>query len=499
MKTLLFSNQGLSPSHLGIELEIIEKELTDGNDVRILYCKSNLESCFFNASHNLLACSICEGRTKVFYDKINFPKKNLHPLKNIVNDFNISEINSIEDIFEIEYKGYEIGRGIAASYISTRRNYEYDTDDLEFIREMGIMCANVVENIESQIATFKPERVILFNGRFAEQNAIIEVCEKHNVDYFTFEKSSAKGKYKFFKNALPHSLKLRGAEIQRVWNQGNPKTRENISKEWFNVRQKGGTGLIKKFLAKQEEGTLPSSFDQKKINIAIFVGSEDEHKAIKEHHFDQYENQNDVIDKTLKHFDSYSNTHFYLRVHPHLRGIDSKQTNEIKAFKNANLTVISAEDPVDSYELMRACNMVLSFGSTTGIEATYIGKPSILFGKSYYQSLDCAYYPKTYPELFKLLKNENLGAKPIENTYPFSYYQSMVGTEFVKFKDEGKVNSTYNGDPINRVYPQTLSVLCRNLGSYKQWRKMNKIIFKNELSAKNMFKLNSHILNEKLR
>jgi hypothetical protein len=499
MKTLLFSNQGLSPSHLGIELEILEAEIAQQNEIKILYCKSNLESCFFNASHNLLACSICEARSKVFYGKIGIKKSQLTPLQNLVSSFNLNPIHTTDDIFEIKYKGFDIGRGIAASYISTRRNYEYDHSDFEFIKEMAFMCANVVDNILHQIKAYQPDKVILFNGRFAEQNAIIEVCQLNHLDYYTFERSSAPGKYKYFKNMLPHSLKHRATEIDRLWNVASKSERTKISSDWFESRQKGGTGLIKKFLAKQEHGVLPENFNHEKHNIAIFITSEDEHKTVKEHHFDQYDNQNEAIIKVLNRIKENTQIQFYLRVHPHLRNIDSAQTKEIKTLNFSNLTVINAEEKIDTYSLMQACDKVLTFGSTTGIEAAFLERPSILFGHSYYESLDCAYYPKTYDELIPLLQDFSLTAKPKENTLPFSFYQSTIGIEYSKYVDGGKNNSFYGLEPIKRIYPKTLAIITRNFKDYSQWKKMNNLIFKAPLTRKNMFKLNSHVLSDKLK
>jgi hypothetical protein len=499
MRTLLFSNQGLSPSHLGVELEIIENEIKHGNELSILYCKSNLQSCFFNASHNILACAICEGRSKVFYDKIGFPKSKLKALKILVTNFDIHPIKDIDDIFSLRYKNYDIGRGIAASYISTRRNYEFQIEDEEFIKEMAIMCANVIENIEHQINFLKLDNIILFNGRFAEQNAIIEVCQKHNIDYSTFEKSSAQGKYKFFKNMLPHSLTSRAIEIKRLWEYADPILRAQIGKEWFDNRQKKSTGLVKKFLAKQVNGVLPEAFDNSKTNIAFFIGSEDEHKALKEYHFKHYSNQNEAITTIIKHYKDEENICFHLRVHPHLQKIDSSQMNEIRNFKFSNLNIIHADEKVDTYELMRACDKVISFGSTTGIEATFVGVPSILFGHSYFESTDCVYLPQDYAELYHLVSTKNLKPKPVESTYPFAFYQSTVGIPFNKFKEGGKSNSFFDSTPIKRVYPKTLFIFIRNINFLSQWSKMNKIILKEPISIKNMFKLNSHVFNEKLK
>lgn len=497
MKTLLFSNQGLSPQHLGIELEIIESQIKSKIDLSILYCKSNLESCFFNSSHNLFACSICEARSLVFYNQIKFPKSKLFPLENKITRFDLNQIQDMDDVFNIRYKGYDIGRGIAASYISTRRDYEYQNEDFEFIHQMALMCANIIENIEFQIKN-GIKAVILFNGRFAEQNAVIEVCTKLGIDYFTYERSSAKGKYKFFKNMLPHSLANRALEMERHWKNGNSPKREQIAHDWFTDRQKGGSGLIKKFLAKQKTGALPIGFNSQKTNISIFITSEDEHKTVKEHHFDQYNNQNEAIKLIIKEFENTKGYQFYLRVHPNLRNIDSDQTREIKKLKFSNLHIINAEEKIDSYELIRASDKIISFGSTTGIEATYLGKPSILFGKSYYMSLDCAYYPKNYSELFKLILLPNLKAKPIENTLPYSYYQSTVGITYTKYNDGGKKNSNYNSRPIKRIYPKTIWTFVRNIPQFGKWVKMNRLIFKEKLNIKNMIQLNSHLLNKKL-
>ena len=498
MKTLLFSNQGLSPSHLGIELEIIEKEITDGNEVKVLYCKSNLESCFFNASHNLLACSICEGRTKVFYNKINFPKNDLIPLRSLVSDFSGLEINNVDDIFNIKYKNYDIGRGIAASYISTRRNYQYKKEDFQFIKEMAIMCANMIENLENQIEEFHPGKIILFNGRFAEQNAIIEVCEEKKVDYYTFERSSAKGKYKYFKNMLPHSLKFRWKELNRIKKEAPEKDIKLIGSKWFDDRLGGGTGVVKKFLANQEKGELPQGFDATKENISIFVASEDEHAAVKEHQSDLFKSQNEAIRTLINHFAKDPSIHFYLRVHPNLRNIDSVQIREIEKFDFPNLTVIHANESIDSYELMNACNKTLAFGSATGIEACYMNKASVLFGHAYYESIDVCYWPKSYQELFEVIATKNLPPKPRENSYIFGYYQNVVGITYKNFKEGGKNNSFYNNEPIKRIYPKTLSILSRNLKDWSQWKKMNRLIFKEPLTKNNMFKLNSHVFNEKL-
>jgi len=74
----------------------------------------------------------------------------------------------------------------------------------------------------------------------------------------------------------------------------------------------------------------------------------------------------------------------------------------------------------------------------------------------------------------------------------------VVGIPYSKFIENGKNHSKFDNESIKRIYPKTLFILTRNLKNFSQWKKMNQLIFKEPLTRQNMFKLNSHVLNEKL-
>ena len=61
MRVLLFSNQGLSVPHLGIELEILEGLKQQGHEVDIVKCNSKVNACYFNPAYNLPGCAICQS------------------------------------------------------------------------------------------------------------------------------------------------------------------------------------------------------------------------------------------------------------------------------------------------------------------------------------------------------------------------------------------------------------------------------------------------------
>jgi len=63
---------------------------------------------------------------------------------------------------------------------------------------------------------------------------------------------------------------------------------------------------------------------------------------------------------------------------------------------------------VDSYDIVSAADVVLTFGSTIGIEAAYYGKPSILLGRAVYEDLGSCYVPSSHDELMKLLSSSGI-------------------------------------------------------------------------------------------
>jgi hypothetical protein len=500
-KTLFFSNQGLSPLLLGIELEVISNEVKTGNAVSVIRCNNQLNTCFFNPCHNLLACSICHTRTSKFLSTIGIKQDQIQDLQVLVTEFNLPKIDSMDDIYSLEYQGINIGRGIVSSLISTWRDYSLTHKEyaLAYVEQMAISCANVVESMRQKIQLEKPDQVFLFNGRFAELSCIVELCRALNLDYYTYEVGASAQKYHVFKNALPHSIAFKENEMDKMWDAEEPTSRKQIAIEWFLNRQKGTSTDVARFLKKQESGVLPEGFNPKKNNVAIFITSEDEMVAIKEWKFDQYVYQNDALFKIFDRYKNSPDTQFYLRVHPHLRNIESRQVDEINSMHYPNLRVIHAHEKIDSYALMKNCDKTITFGSTTGVEAAFLERPSILFGRSLYEKIDATYNALNYDELYALIDTMDLQAKPKENTYRYGFYWSEFGQPFLEFVNKGKNESTFRNKRVKRVYAATLFRLLAYLPKVAQWRKMTSIIFKGKVQLKDWFRLNSHVLSEKLK
>ena len=64
-----------------------------------------------------------------------------------------------------------------------------------------------------------------------------------------------------------------------------------------------------------------------------------------------------------------------------------------------------------SYPLMRQSDVVVTYGSTTGVEAGYAERPVIVMGPSAYDELGCAVRVRTDEELYRALQERRSGTR----------------------------------------------------------------------------------------
>jgi len=492
MKVLFYSNQGLAPLHLGIELENLERLRAEGHEIFIVKCDNKLNGCYFNPCHNLLGCAICEARSDVFHKKINIQKEQLYKLKSYpeASQVKIPHFKNLEELLAYQYEGVYLGRGVASSIISLRRDADISSDkEHAFIEFQLRMAINVYHNFSHYIEKFNPDILYFFNGRFAECYPLIGLAKKHNIPYTTMEVSSSKHRFELFEDSLPHSIKKREDNLEKQWKKADPNKREELAKQWFEEKRYGTikTGIV--YTEAQKINQLPEDFDPNIMNIAIFNSSEDEMKVIEEWKLELYQTQNEVIEKLALHFKDHTNIRFWLRVHPNLGKVDNAQSRGIKKLHFDNLTVIPPDSSVDTYALMQACDKSLSFGSNTGIEATYWQKPSILFGKSFYQILDCVYQPNSYEALYALILDHDLQPKPKASTYKHGYYVNTYGRPYKHFEYDGKFNSHYRKEKMKRTYPRTILYFFKYLYNFRKWIKYNYVVRKKSIFQSDISKL----------
>jgi hypothetical protein len=360
---------------------------------------------------------------------------------------------SVDAIKHYRYDNENIGYGVASSLISTYRDHRFDTAKHRGDVSRGIRTAvHVYETLKQEFKEFRPDRVYIFNGRVCTHLPAVLLCKQMGIEYFVYEVATHRNHYTLLKNATVHDAQAASLEFEMTWAKGGI-GREKISRSWFELKRDGATkDNMRSFTQKQVTGILPDGFNPNKKNIAIFNKTIDEYASISGWENPIYSpDETAGIGRIVEAFESDNRFMFYLRVHPHMievpRTTSQLRDIEVLSSRYSNLFVIWPEDIVDSYALMFACEKVITFGSTIGLEAAYWGKPSILAGRAYYENFDCFYKPKTHEELVKLIKDD-LTPLPSDPALKYGFNQMYGGIPFENFIQTGKTTGLFDGIEI---------------------------------------------------
>jgi hypothetical protein len=475
------------------ELELIRKHEKSGDFVRVLQCTGNLPNCNWNPSHMNSRCGICRSKFKNGWEVLN-PGKNVelkqfpyYELK--TNDFP-PVFYSVDDIKKYQYDDENIGYGVASSLISAFRDHRFDTRKYhnEIVRELST-AVQVYKTLKTELEEYKPDRVYFFNGRISTHLPAKLLCKRMGIEYYSYEVSN-KNHYTLLKNTAVHRS-IPTDEINLI-NSNWTKEHEKIGESFFRQKRMGKDfEKIPSFTKDQVEGVLPRGFDRNKKNIAIFNGTIDEYAGVEEWGSKIYEpDETAGVCRILETFESDDQFMFYLRVHPNMKELPgtTSQLQDIRelSLRFGNLCVIWPGDIADSYALMDACEKIITFGSTVGIEATYWGKPSILAGKAFYENFNCTYIPNSHEELVNLIKED---IKPLssDSALRYAFWQLSNGTPFEYFKETGIKNGlavgTFDGIEIK---PSALPSVWYGINLFL-WR-MKRVVAKPSLVLRKLEK-----------
>ncbi len=454
MKILIYMPFADWIPHLATDLEIAAKHIDSGDDVHIIQCSGDLASCEPNPNHYSLRCNSCKSKRNKGLDLIKLPEENRHELA--LDKFNqsleIPDFPTIQDLKDFQINNVDIGMAVTSTLISMVREPYPDVQYYkQFINKNLPMSLAVYNAMEYYLKEIKPDIFYLFNGRYAALRPALRAAQKLGVKTYVHERAGVLNRYSLTEDTYPHDLEYQKSQIEQCWNDERPiAEKEELARQWFEERRGGKDQSWHSYTKSQIKGNLPEDFDPTKRNIAIFISSQDEFESVAGWENPIYRDQIDAINSIINgNIDE--NIRFHLRIHPNLKGLKNTQTRELSKLEASNLTVIPAESSIDSYELMDACEKIITFGSTMGIESVFWGKTSILVGRSLYENVGGCYIPKTHDELIYML-NSNLTAKPNTGALKYSYKQAIHGHPYVYYSPEsvrgGKFMGEYLTNPI---------------------------------------------------
>ncbi len=444
--------------HFETNLEIIQKHLDQGDEVTVLSCSADLLACDANPFHDAAICVACMDRRKRGLKLLSGEVRDERLLsyldaaaRQAMQSLQV-RFSSVEELKAYHVDGFDIGYAVLSSLVSRLRNPNPDMQSNAALIENYIHSAFAIyRSLLNYLGQNEVDSVYAFNGRFAPLRGALRACQKVSAPCFLHDRGQDLQHYALFPNYLPHDRIAIEERIRRQWAKAaTDPDREQTATQFFLERANGVVQARQSFVQGQQKGLLPDNWDATKKNIVLFTSSESEFVAIGDIWRNPlYPNQLAGIESiihSLAH--QHDNMHLYVRMHPNLRGMRDEQTVRLRNLQADFLTVILPESEISTYALVQGADVVLTFGSTMGIEAVFWDKPSILAGVSYYRHLGGTYNPATHDELIALLTTTDLPPKGKKAALMFGYYMKTFGIPFEYFRANGIFDGEFKGRRI---------------------------------------------------
>ena len=449
-KTLLFAPFANWKLHYETDLELAQRALDDGDELTIVYCDGELPSCEPNPLHKPVMCRMCRARRNAGFRWLEEDNITFLPLSKIA-EYNAEQIDeiaegcsSVDEVKSFEMDGSDLGMAAVSSTVSYYREPKLNWDEHGDILGKHLKNALLVHlGFSEFLDKHRFDRIILFNGRYSSLRPLLRLAQRRGLELLVHERGYEFGKFSLTHGTYPHAIQYIEDEIIRYAQDPLPEEeKRKIGAEWFLERRAGVSQNWKSFTREQKEGFAREILNRDEFNITLFNSSEDEFVAIEEWKNPYYDNQNSGIRKILKSFENEENIRFFLRVHPNLRDVENSQTRELERLAEEfdHLTVIPPESPMSTYELLDKADLILTFGSSVGIEAAFAGKPSIVMGRAPYLVLESCIVPVSHEAMVEIVKGyKERGVLPQvkDQAYLYGYYMKKSGVRYKYLRQTG--------------------------------------------------------------
>jgi hypothetical protein len=360
----------------------------------------------------------------------------------------------MEDLLALSYKGARLGFGVASSLISSTGESAPDLSaaGAKIARDLRV-SAEVFESARALILAHQPKSILTFNGRFACSKPVVEAARLAGVPYQVHDCGALFNRF----DVQHDSLHDTGKERQRLlirWANG-PLNKADIARTFFERRRAGDGMGWQSHTINQMPGSVPAARFPRRV--VYFMSNDDEFSAIVDYSSHTiFASQRSAVEFLVHWARSRADVELIIRLHPMLveRPLsDRRYWESLK--QGTNVLVDPPDSETDSYALAESADVVVTYGSTMGAEAAYLGRPVILLAESQYSGLDCVHEPHSLPELEALLNQTRLQAKPKENCLPFGYHSMTYGTPFQHYEATPRFDGAFMGTELT-IYPQYL-------------------------------------------
>lgn len=270
--------------------------------------------------------------------------------------------------------------------------------------------------------------LVVYNGRFTHDQAAAAAAEANGARVLYYDAGGLETGFDLT-FATTHDWADLQRRMLRMWEEWPAEEREEIGRSWFTNRQAHREPGLQAFVELQERGNLDGVPDAETL-VAFFSSSPDEIAELDLDWSEYFGSQPGALASLADAVRATPGATLVVRTHPHMRLKPPLDLEDWRAAVAAAEPAAhyDASDPLDSYGLMAKADMVFTYGSTSGVEAAFLGKPVVVMGPSAYDLLGCVTRATSDQQVRDLVQMPV--SHPSERALPYGLLMQRRGFNF---------------------------------------------------------------------
>jgi hypothetical protein len=390
-------------------------------------------------------------KTYFYNKKTDFNFNNVKLSRNYKSDLLLDEVIDIDDLQTRKWRGTALGFAVSSFLISlTKDSNPRLKIYTRLIRNLELTYFQIFNFLDSLNLKNSEDEFWVCNGRPFHERAVVEFARINTIPIKFYEiggDGTNQERWILHENS-PHDRIEHQNSIKKHFERSAPNLK--LVDEWFQQRHPGGENIFaQKFQSKIDTNSLDNYF-------VYFSSSDDEISAISSDWNSTWGKQLNAVIALIDFFITRPDLKLVIRVHPNQKNKSVQDKKKWKALPSManNILVYNFDSNIDSYQLLTNAKGVITYGSTIGVEAAYLKKPSALLANSRWNSIIPHQYLQSKEEIANWVDKVNLGKEPsnveIEACYlgsvMWGHYMKTAGSDWdtVKIKkDFRKINVGY--------------------------------------------------------
>lgn len=249
------------------------------------------------------------------------------------------------------------------------------------------------------------DAALVFNGRFVKEGAARAACISLGLPVYAFDQGSRSGTLAIMKNHV-HDHQSYVYAIEDLWEKQDPSSAENLTRTWFRERTSAKGGGGNPYSASFEP--LHDEFQPETLIIVVFTTSSHELFSIDIDSGATPNDQDAWIENLIRMTLSTEDLMLVIREHPSSEpfepeGLSGWRGSALQA--SGRIKIYDSWSSVNSYDLIKRADLVVTFGSTIGIEAAYLGKPVIELCNTHMSRLGACRYVSNVQQFKAMIRD----------------------------------------------------------------------------------------------